>query len=145
MTLQVPYTLRACSISKEPMGTPNCSTTVTTSLSNLTCNIQILLVYRPPDCWTQSFTHIHCPKMQFQLLSVVHVHSDTAHPRQGGVEITPFVFEGTLFNYLSSFTTNAAGKLNVLWHDGHTLGVDGCQVGVLKQANQVSLSCLLKS
>jgi hypothetical protein len=34
--------------------------------------------------------------------------------------------------------------LNVLGHDGHTLGVDGAQVGVLEEADQVSLAGLLK-
>jgi len=33
---------------------------------------------------------------------------------------------------LSALTANATRELNVLWHDGHTLGVDGTQVGVLK-------------
>jgi hypothetical protein len=35
-------------------------------------------------------------------------------------------------------------QLNVLWHDGHTLSMDGAQVGVLKQANKVCLSSLLE-
>ena len=46
---------------------------------------------------------------------------------------------------LSALTTDAAGELDVLWHDGHTLGVDGSQVGVLEQTNQVCLSGLLQS
>jgi hypothetical protein len=33
----------------------------------------------------------------------------------------------------------------VFWHDGHTLGVNSTQVGVLEQTNKVSLGCLLKS
>ena len=37
------------------------------------------------------------------------------------------------------------GQLDVLGHDGDSLGVDGAQVGVLKQTNQVSLAGLLKS
>ena len=32
---------------------------------------------------------------------------------------------------------------DVLGHDGHTLGVDGAQVGVLGETNQVSLGSLL--
>jgi len=35
-------------------------------------------------------------------------------------------------------------QLNVLGHDRDALGVDGAQVGVLEQANQVSLSGLLE-
>ncbi len=46
---------------------------------------------------------------------------------------------------LSPLTTNAARKLDVLGHDGHTLGVDGAQVGVLEETNKVSLRRLLES
>ena len=35
-------------------------------------------------------------------------------------------------------------KLNVLGHDGDALGVNGTQVGILKQANEVSFRCLLE-
>ena len=45
---------------------------------------------------------------------------------------------------LSTFTTDAASKLDVLWHDGDTLGVDGAQVGVFEEADQVSLGGFLK-
>jgi hypothetical protein len=45
---------------------------------------------------------------------------------------------------LRALTTDAAGQLDVLGHDGDTLGVDGAQVGVLEQANEVSLSGLLE-
>ena len=45
---------------------------------------------------------------------------------------------------LGPFTTDAASKLDVLGHDGHTLGMDGTQVGVLEKANQVRLASLLK-
>ncbi len=63
----------------------------------------------------------------------------------GGVEITPFEDERRCDVDLSTLTTNAAGKLDVLGHDGDSLSVNGSQVGVLKQANQVGLSCLLES
>ena len=53
--------------------------------------------------------------------------------------------KGTLRRSLSTFTTDAAGELDVLGHDGHTLGVDGSQVGVFKQTNQVSLGGFLES
>uniref|UniRef100_A0A1B0CEZ6 Uncharacterized protein n=1 Tax=Lutzomyia longipalpis TaxID=7200 RepID=A0A1B0CEZ6_LUTLO len=36
-------------------------------------------------------------------------------------------------------------KLDVLGHDGDALGVDGTQIGVLKQAHEVSLTGFLKS
>ena len=35
--------------------------------------------------------------------------------------------------------------MNVLGHDGNTLGMDGAQVGVLEEANKVCLSSLLQS
>ena len=50
-----------------------------------------------------------------------------------------------LSGHLRALATDAAGKLDVLGHDGHTLGVDGSKVGVLEQAHQVSLGGLLES
>ena len=46
---------------------------------------------------------------------------------------------------LGTFATDTAGQLDVLGHDGHPLGVDGAQVGVLEQTYQVSLAGLLQS
>ena len=46
--------------------------------------------------------------------------------------------------HLGTLTTDAAGKLDVLWHDGDTLGVDGTEVGVLEQTDEVSLGGLLE-
>ena len=47
-------------------------------------------------------------------------------------------------NILSTFATDPARKLDVLGHDGHTLGMDGAQVGVFKETDQVSLRGLLE-
>ena len=47
-------------------------------------------------------------------------------------------------SFLSAFSTDSAGKLDVLWHDGHALGVDGAKVGVLKETDEVSLRRLLE-
>ena len=47
-------------------------------------------------------------------------------------------------NTLSTFATDSAGQLDVLWHDGHTLGMDGAKVGVFKETNQVSLRGFLQ-
>ena len=47
-------------------------------------------------------------------------------------------------NFLRALTTNATSKVDVFGHDGDALGMDGAQVGVLEQANQVSLSGLLE-
>ena len=41
-------------------------------------------------------------------------------------------------------TANSSGELHVLGHDGHTLGMDSAQVGVLEEADHVSLSGLLE-
>jgi len=46
---------------------------------------------------------------------------------------------------LSTLSTDAAGKLDILGHDGDTLSMDGAQVCVLKESNQVSLRGLLES
>ena len=45
---------------------------------------------------------------------------------------------------LSPLATDPAGQLDVLGHDGHTLGMDGTQVGVLKETDQVGLASLLQ-
>ena len=45
---------------------------------------------------------------------------------------------------LSPFPTDAASELDILGHDGHALGVDGTQVGVLEEPNQVSLASFLQ-
>jgi len=49
-----------------------------------------------------------------------------------------------LFFGLGSFASNSAGQLNVLWHDGDTLGMNSAQVGIFEQADQVGLAGLLQ-
>jgi len=46
--------------------------------------------------------------------------------------------------HLRTLSTNASGKLDVLGHNGDSLGVDGAQVGVLEETNQVGLAGLLQ-
>ena len=46
---------------------------------------------------------------------------------------------------LGSLPADAPGQLYVFGHDGDPLGVDGAQVGVLEQADQVGLAGLLQS
>jgi len=46
---------------------------------------------------------------------------------------------------LTALSTDTTGQLNVLGHDGNTFGVNGTQVGILKETHKVGLSCLLKS
>ena len=45
---------------------------------------------------------------------------------------------------LRALAADAARQLHVLGHDGHALGVDGAQVGVLEEAHQVRLGRLLQ-
>ena len=47
-------------------------------------------------------------------------------------------------SHSGALTTDAAGELHVLGHDGDTLGVDGAEVGVLEEADHVSLRGLLE-
>jgi hypothetical protein len=46
---------------------------------------------------------------------------------------------------LGALTADTTSKLDILGHDGNTLGMDSAQVGVLKETNEVSLSSFLKS
>jgi hypothetical protein len=45
---------------------------------------------------------------------------------------------------LRALTTEAAGKLDVLALDGDTLGVDGAEVGIFEEGDEVCLNGLLK-
>lgn len=45
---------------------------------------------------------------------------------------------------LSALSADAAGQLDVLRHDGDTFGVDGAQVGVFEETDQVGFAGLLK-
>ena len=45
---------------------------------------------------------------------------------------------------LRALAPNASGELDVLGHNGDTLGVDGAQVGVLEQRHEVSFGGLLQ-
>ena len=53
--------------------------------------------------------------------------------------------ERNLLFCLAAFSTDATSQLNVLGHDRHTFGVNGAQVGILKQADEVGFRCLLES
>lgn len=46
--------------------------------------------------------------------------------------------------HLGAFTTDTTSQLDVLGHDRDTLGVDGAQVGVLEQTDQVGLAGFLQ-
>ena len=46
--------------------------------------------------------------------------------------------------WLGAFSTDPPGKLDILGHDGHPLGMDGAEVGILKETHQVGLAGLLQ-
>ena len=46
---------------------------------------------------------------------------------------------------LAALTADAAGELDVLGHDGDPLGVDGAEVGVLEEGDEVGLGGFLQS
>jgi hypothetical protein len=48
-------------------------------------------------------------------------------------------------HHLRALTTETTSELDVLGLDGDTLGVDGAQVGVLEERDEVSLNGLLES
>ena len=58
-----------------------------------------------------------------------------------------FVFQRKCKNQLClcPLATDPPGQLDILGHDGDPLGVDGAEVGVLKETNQVGLASLLES
>ena len=62
----------------------------------------------------------------------------------GGPEKDRFVGGLAKTERLSPLATDTTSQLDVLWHDGDTLGVDGAQVGVLEETDQVGLASLLK-
>ena len=43
-----------------------------------------------------------------------------------------------------ALATDSAGELDVLGHDGDALGVDGAEVGVLEEADQIMFGTLLQ-
>ena len=45
---------------------------------------------------------------------------------------------------LGTLATNTTRKLNILGHDCHTLGMNGTEIGILKQSNEVGLGSFLK-
>lgn len=45
---------------------------------------------------------------------------------------------------LGTFSSDSTSELDILGHDGHSLGVDGTQVGVLKETDEVGLGSLLQ-
>ena len=46
---------------------------------------------------------------------------------------------------LGTFSSDSSSELDVLGHDGDSLGVDGAQVGVFEKTNEVGLGSFLES
>ena len=63
----------------------------------------------------------------------------------GGPEKGLFLVSSVSGGKLSTLSTDSPCQLDVLGHDGHPLGVDSAQVGVLEQADEVGLAGLLQS
>jgi hypothetical protein len=59
-----------------------------------------------------------------------------------GVKV--YVECGWMRNHSEAVAPDPLGELQVLAHDGHSLGMDGAKVGVLKERDQVGLGRLLK-
>ena len=50
-----------------------------------------------------------------------------------------------IIGHLGSFTTDSACQLNILWHDGNSLCVDGTEIGVFKDSYQIGFTGFLES
>ena len=51
-----------------------------------------------------------------------------------------FVFGG---GALRTFSSDSPGQLDISGHDGDSLGMNGTQIGVLEQTDEIGLCCLL--
>ena len=63
------------------------------------------------------------------------------HPLQHSNTVNRF----SPLDLFTPFTANAASKLDVLGHDGDTLGVDGAEVGVFEKADEIGFGSMLQS
>jgi len=52
----------------------------------------------------------------------------------------PFAVESEV-----SLATDPRSQMNIFGHDRHPLGMDGAQVGVLKEPHKIRFCCLLQS
>ena len=46
---------------------------------------------------------------------------------------------------LRLLSPDSSGQLDIFWHDGDLPGMNGTQVGVVKQPDQVGLHCFLET
>ena len=49
-----------------------------------------------------------------------------------------------MVSFLSSFSSDSSSQLDIFWHNGDPLGVDGAQVGVFEEANEVRFGRFLE-
>ena len=81
----------------------------------------------------EKFMHMRQRSLE-DLLSLMHI---VAFKKAG-------LSEWVWSHFLGPLATDSTGQLDVFGHDGHPLGVDGAQVGIFKEADEVGLSRLLK-
>ena len=62
----------------------------------------------------------------------------------GGPEKDLFAFGSEKNQVLCSLPTNMVHQLDIFGHNGDSLSVNGTQVRVLEQSNEISLCCLLQ-
>ena len=53
--------------------------------------------------------------------------------------------QGVVHLHLGAFSADSTGQLDIFRHDGNPLGMDGAQVGVFKQPDQIGLAGFLES
>ena len=63
----------------------------------------------------------------------------------GGPEEDRWVSDELPRRSLGAFATDSASQLDVLGHDGDSLGVDGAEVGVFEESDEVGLAGFLES
>ena len=63
----------------------------------------------------------------------------------GPVDAMNLLYPADAKFHLGPFTTNTTSQLNVLWHDGDPLSVDGAQICIFEKTNQVCFRSFLQS
>jgi len=76
-------------------------------------------------------------------LLLLSVKSNTLHIILSS-KIVKIIIVNAALRYLRALSTDTTSQLNILGHDGHTLGMDGTQVGIFKETHQISFSSFLE-
>ena len=69
--------------------------------------------------------------------------AEVIHPKANTSIDFAFALSHDLKKNLSSFTSDSSGQLNVLWHNGDSFSVNGTEIGVFEETDQLSLAGLL--